>query len=55
MNTIKHHSRRLLQRMLQAETATTRSEAQEIIRKANKHQKKLAKLKGMVRKLFVRW
>jgi hypothetical protein len=41
--------------MMQAETVTTRSEAQRVIRKAEKHQRKLSKLKQMVRNLFSRW
>lgn len=55
MKSIQHHSRRLIQRMVQAETATTRTEAQKVIRKAEKHQRKLSRLKQMVRRLFVRW
>lgn len=54
-NTIHHHSRRLLQRMLQAETATSRSEAQKVLRKVEKHQRKLSRLKQMIRGLFSRW
>jgi hypothetical protein len=52
MKSIQHHSRRLLQRMLQAETATSRSEAQKVIRKAEKHERKLSKLR---RKLANLW
>jgi hypothetical protein len=55
MKDIKHHTHRLIQRMMQAETATTRTEAQKVIRKAEKHQRKLSRLKQMVRRLFVRW
>jgi hypothetical protein len=55
MKSIQHHSRRLLQRMMQAETATSRAEAQKVIRKAEKHQRKLSRLKQMVRDLFSRW
>ena len=48
----EHHARRLLARMMQAETATTRSEAQRIVRKAKKHQRKLSRLRRMIRGLF---
>jgi hypothetical protein len=54
MSDIKHHSRRFLNRMIQAEKATTRKEAKKIIRKASKHQKKLVKLKNAMRKFFCR-
>jgi hypothetical protein len=55
MKSIQHHTHRLLQRMMQAETATSRAEAQKVIRKAEKHQRKLSLLKQMVRGLFSRW
>lgn len=54
MNTVKHHTRRLIQRMLQAETATSRGEAQKVLRKVEKHQRKLSKLKQMIRRVFGR-
>lgn len=49
---IKHHERRLLARMVQAETATDRSEAQRILKKVDKHRRNLSRLRQMVRKLF---
>jgi hypothetical protein len=49
---INHHGRRLLARMVQAETATDRSEAQRILKKADKHRRKLSRLRQLVRKLF---
>ena len=55
MKSVQHHTHRLIQRMMQAETATTRDEAQKVIRKAEKHQRKLNRLKQMIRNLFVRW
>lgn len=55
MKSIKHHTHRLIQRMMQAETATTRNEAQKVIRKAEKHQRKINRLRQMIRGLFIRW
>lgn len=55
MKSAKHHAYRLIQSMVQAETATTRTEAQKVIRKAEKHQRKLSRLRQMIRGLFTRW
>ena len=49
---INHHERRLLARMVQAETATDRSEAQRILKKVDKHHRKLSRLRQLIRKLF---
>ena len=43
---IHHHGRRLLARMVQAETVTDRSEAQRILEKADKHRRRLRNLLG---------
>jgi hypothetical protein len=49
---INHHGRRLLARMVQAETVTDRSEAQRILKKADKHRRKISRLRQLVRKLL---
>jgi len=49
---IEHHEKRLLERMVQAETVTDRTTAQRIIRKANKHQRKMSRLRQLIQKAF---
>jgi hypothetical protein len=49
---IRHHERRLLARMVQAETVTDRSTAQRILKKVDKHRRKISRLRQLVRKLF---
>jgi hypothetical protein len=44
MNSLEHHARRLLARMMQAETVTDPEKAEKIVRKAEKHQRKLNQL-----------
>lgn len=41
MNSLEHHSRRLLQRWLEAESTTDPARREHIIRKAEKHQGKV--------------
>jgi len=43
MKPLTYHQRRLLQRFLEAETVTDRAEAQRIVRKAEKHQRKISR------------
>lgn len=51
---LNHHEHRLLERMVQAESATDRSTAQRILRKVKKHQRKVFKLRRMIRNIFGR-
>ena len=43
MKPLHHHVQRLAARLLQAETATTHTEVEHILRKAEKHERKIAK------------
>lgn len=43
MKPLHHHVQRLAARLLQAETAATQAEAERIVRKAEKHERKIAK------------
>lgn len=51
---LSHHEHRLLERMVQAETVTDRSEAQRVLRKADKHQRKVSRLRQLIRNVFGR-
>lgn len=44
MKSLKHHIRQFLRRMVQAETVQDREEARKVLRKAEKHQRKIEKL-----------
>ncbi len=48
MKSLAHHSHRLLQRMLQAELAPSHEEALRILHKAEKHQRKINKLRRLL-------
>lgn len=43
MKPLHHHVQRLAARLLQAEAATTHAEAECIVRKAEKHERRIAK------------
>jgi hypothetical protein len=43
MKPLQHHLHRLAKHMLDAETVSTREDAQRVIRKAEKHQKKISR------------
>jgi hypothetical protein len=51
---LSHHEHRLLERMVQAENVTDRAEAQRILRKADKHQRKVSRLRELIRDVFGR-
>lgn len=44
MKSLRHHASRLIARMMQAETVTDPEKAGKILRKAEKHQRKLNQL-----------
>jgi hypothetical protein len=49
MKSINHHFKKLMNLMIKAESVTTRSEAQKVLRKTRKHQEKLEKLRRLLR------
>lgn len=48
MKSIRHHLRKILSLMVKAENASTREDAQKIIKRAEKHQKKISILRGFI-------
>lgn len=52
MKPLDHHARKLAQRFLQAETTTDPDEASRIIRKAEKHQRKINKIHRLIQPLI---
>jgi hypothetical protein len=52
MKPLHHHVTKLAQRMLQAEQTTTRSEAQWVVRKAEKHQRKINHWRKLLRRVL---
>ncbi len=44
MKSLKHHAKRLIARMMQAEKVTSPEQARKILRKAEKHKRKLDQL-----------
>jgi Flp pilus assembly protein TadB len=44
MKSFEHHARRLLDRMVQAETVTDPDKARKIVRKAEKHREKMRRI-----------
>jgi hypothetical protein len=55
MKPLQHHVERLAQRLLDAELATSREEAQYIIHKAEKHQKKIERWHKLLEPLRKAW
>lgn len=54
MKSFNHHAQRLLARMVQAETVTDPERAKEIVKKAEKHQRKMSGLRALISKLTPR-
>jgi hypothetical protein len=55
MKPMHHHAQRLAKRLLEAELASTPEEASRVIRKAEKHQKKINKWHRLLGPLFRTW
>jgi hypothetical protein len=55
MKPLSHHVQRLAQRFLDAELATSHEEAQRVVRKAQKHQKKIQKWHRLLDPLLRAW
>jgi hypothetical protein len=51
MKSFDHHAKRLLARMMQAETVTNPEKAEKIVRKAEKHRQKMSRLRALILKL----
>lgn len=49
MKNIRHHIKKFLSLMVKAENVSTREEAQKIIKKAEKHQRKISILRGLTK------
>lgn len=48
MKPLHHHVQRLANRMMQAENASSRDEAREILKKVEKHQEKISLIKRLL-------
>lgn len=48
MKPLIHHTRRLAQRLLDAERVTSKEDAQRILHKVNKHQEKIEKWHSLI-------
>jgi hypothetical protein len=55
MKPLHHHVQRLAQRLLDAELVTNHEDAQRIVRKAEKHQRKVNRLHRLLEPLFKSW
>jgi hypothetical protein len=54
MKSFEHHARRLLDRMVQAETVTDPDKARKIVRKAEKHREKLSRLHHLLERVGIK-